>query len=336
MSFLDIIFGVFILGFLAFTRLLDKDEKGFGKETTASLRGIAIIWIIIHHIHSRFAGTSPVLTPAYLGVGLFFFISGYGNMLSINRKSEVSFKWMLDKLIKLYIPFFVAYWIYYLILKIFFADLVPTVKETVIDILTASLPNKDSWFVKIILLCFLIHWIARKLFSDTLKQNIVILVLTLAYAFVMWKTKSKPQWYTTVACYPLGCIVAQPHIFKKVLDFLREKKVLSFIAFSVLFIVSMILVKYKWIITLTCPIWFSLACYYFSFIFKTKTKFLSWMGNNSFELYIFHYIFLQAFDRLVDISKYGYAFVVIISTLATVYVYLYIKNKTTVRAKVAK
>lgn len=336
MSFLDIIFGVFILGFLAFTRLLDKDEKGFGKETTASLRGVAIIWIMIHHIHTRLEGSSPILTPAYLAVGLFFFISGYGNMLSINRRSEVSLKWMLDKIIKLYIPFFVAYWIHYILLRTFYADLVPPVKKVAVDIITASLPYRDCWFLKIILMCFLIHWVARKLFSDTLKQNVFIFVLIMVYIFIMWKLRVYHKWYTSVACYPLGCIVAQPRIFKKVLDFLREKKVFSFIAFGTLFIASMILVKYKWIITLSCPIWFSLACYYFSLIFKVETKLLSWMGNNSFEFYIFHYIFVQIFDRLADISRYGYAFAVIISTLALVFVYLFVKAKTTVRVKVAK
>ena len=330
MSYLDLIFGLFVIAFLAFARIFrGQNNQGFGKDTTASIRGIAMIGIILHHIHSRFQGQSPILAATgFLGTGIFFFISGYGNMLSINRREDsVKIDWFLKKLVKLYIPFFVAYWIYFCVLELFYKDLVPSVKEILIDLVTASLPNKDSWFIKIILLCFLVHWIAKNLFSDCFKQNLFIFVVIAIYVIVMWRMHVKTQWYTSPICYPIGCIVAKPKLLNKILTYLKEKKVFSFVIFLLAFFAAMVLTRKIWAVTLVCPVLLSLACYYFSFIFEVKTRFLSWIGNNSFEFYILHYACLQGFYNLYDINKLYYTIGVLLSACALVYIYLFVKGR---------
>ncbi len=327
-SFLDILFAIFVVIFLINTTRLDQSEKGFNKGTTASLRGIAMLLIIIHHMHSRLSGTSPVLKDGgYLAVGLYFFISGYGNSLSLSKRSKINFKWLIDKLIKLYIPFLVAYCFYFIALLIWKSDLLPTVKELIFDLVTISLPNKDTWFAKIILLCFLIHWIAKKISNDSIKQNIIIVIAILIYVCIARKLGVKTQWYTAVACYPLGCIFAQPTVFSIIIDFFSKRKIFSFVLFLITTVFAVALSHKIWIITMVCPILFSLACYYFTFIFKTKTKFLSWIGNNSFEFYIFHYVFLEVFYDLIEINIYLYSCGIIICVVCMVYLYLFIRRK---------
>ena len=189
--------------------------------------------------------------------------------------------------------------------------------------------NKDTWFVKIILLCFLIHWVARKLFPDVLKQNIFMIVLIMFYIVVTRKMGVKLQWYTTLACYPVGCVIARPTVVKSIVDFLREKKTFSFVIFTILTLTSVILSHKSWVFIMVAPIVFSLACYYFSYIFETKNKFLAWVGNNSFEFYIFHYIFLQGLEKLFEINRYAYAVSVVGCSLVTIYIYLLIRDKIT-------
>lgn len=53
MSFLDVIMVAFLVCFFAFTRPLEKDEHGFDRDTTATLRGLAMLGIVLHHIHNR-------------------------------------------------------------------------------------------------------------------------------------------------------------------------------------------------------------------------------------------------------------------------------------------
>ena len=62
MSFLDVIMAAFVVCFLGFTRPLEKGEQGFGRDTTATLRGLAMLGIVLHHIHNRFGYASPILS----------------------------------------------------------------------------------------------------------------------------------------------------------------------------------------------------------------------------------------------------------------------------------
>ena len=85
MSFLDCISAVFVVVFFACSRQ-NEEKTILGRESTASLRGLAMLLIILHHIHNRFGFYSPILTQVgYLTTGVFFFVSGYGNMFSINK-----------------------------------------------------------------------------------------------------------------------------------------------------------------------------------------------------------------------------------------------------------
>ena len=115
MCFLDLLFCIFMLVFLSQVRPLKSNQNGFGRDTTASLRGIAMIGIILHHINYKIGTGSLILSyMGFLTTGLFFFISGYGNMLSINKKTHVQFEWLYKKFFKIYTPFIFAYCLYYL------------------------------------------------------------------------------------------------------------------------------------------------------------------------------------------------------------------------------
>lgn len=328
MSFLDAIMFAFVIYFLVFTRPLAKDEQGFGRDTTAALRGLAMIGIVLHHIQNRFGYPTPVLSSiGYLATGLFFFISGYGNMLSINKGNKVKLEWIFKKFFKIYIPFFVAYWAYYLCLAVMYADLRPNGVDTIIDIVSVSLPNEVSWFPKIILLCFAIQWIAKKLSDKVFLQNGFILSAVIIYIVIMRKIGFFDYWYNSVLCYPLGCIFAKPTISDKLLGYLKDKKIISFFGFWILFGVSILIPITVLNLRFWCPVFFSLGCYYFSYAFKVKTKFLSWVGNNSFEFYLFHIANLQVFAYLIDVNRYMYGLLVLLGSFASVYAYLFVKGK---------
>ena len=323
MSFLDLLLFIFIICFFIYTRPLGQEEKEFGRNTTASLRGLAMLGIILHHIHNNVGYESSILRPTgYLATGLFFFISGYGNMLSLNKHTEVSFKWIINKLSKIYIPFFAADFVYYLFLII--TNSIPHSfgKETIIEIISVSFPAKILWFPKIILLCFAVHWIAKKFFANYAFQNCFITICILLYMIIMFKVRINTFWYNSVICYPLGCIVAKPILFEKLLNLFKRNKILVFAISVCLFGTSFILSNRIKVMSYICPIFFSLACYYFSFLFKSETKILSWIGNNSFEFYLFHTVSLELFFSIIQKNKYIYALLVLIGSVSLVYFYL--------------
>ena len=324
MNFLDIFFVAFIVVFIVCTRPLGEGQ-GFGRDTTASFRGLAMLGIILHHIHNDLGMSSQFMIPVgYLATGLFFFISGYGNMLSISKHDTVKFDWLYKKLFKIYTPYFVAYWLYLIVLKLIYPDLMPTAGESVKNLATLTLPYHVSWFPKIILLCFLIHWISKKLFKNVLFQNIFISVCILIYFTrrYLWEY----YWFNSVLSYAVGCIFAKPVITKKLLDFLKDKKVLSCVVFFVLFAVLFGLSGKITILRNVTSTIISIALFYFSFIFTTKIKLYAWIGNNSFEFYVMHLLCLQLFDFLIPINMVLFAVAVILGSFVMVYIYLFIKE----------
>ena len=99
MSFLDLIMAILVASLLFMSKPVSSACDIFSRDSTASFRGMAMLGIMLLHIHSALGLLSPVLLQVgYLATGLFFFISGYGNMISLNKK-EQSFKWLCNKLL---------------------------------------------------------------------------------------------------------------------------------------------------------------------------------------------------------------------------------------------
>ncbi|MBR6902931.1 MAG: acyltransferase family protein, partial [Clostridia bacterium] len=213
MSLLDLLIFLPVIILLILSRPTDN-KSIFDRDSTSTLRGIAMIWIIINHIQGQSAfGGSPLLTYiGYWATGLFFFISGYGNTLSMNKKNadEVSVRWLLKKVKKIYIPYFVGYWLCFIIKLFFSPENIPTIKKVIIELIILDLPNMTIWFTKIILLCFLLHWIFEKVFSRIAQKYVFYsLFITLClYIILAIKLNAGSEWYSSVICYAIGLLVA--------------------------------------------------------------------------------------------------------------------------------
>ena len=87
LTYLDIVLFILLGLFLSRSTAIDDADAFFCKDSTSSLRGLAMLGIILHHIHNELQYGSFLLSSVgYLSTGLFFFISGYGNSLSLKKK----------------------------------------------------------------------------------------------------------------------------------------------------------------------------------------------------------------------------------------------------------
>ncbi|MBR4761347.1 MAG: acyltransferase [Clostridia bacterium] len=332
-SILDLIAFLPVIVLFVISRQADN-KSIFDRDSTTTLRGIAMIWIIVHHIVGRSAlGGSPLLTYiGYFATGLFFFISGYGNTISIEKRyaapASIKFEWLFKKIKKIYIPFFFVYLLCYLYIFVFTPSTLPSLKNTVTELFTVSLPNSPVWFTKIILLCFLLHWVFKKAFAK-LTPSVAFVAVSIAitaYVLYMIVIKADSYWYNSVLCYPLGILVAiKKDYILKAID-TKNKKYLFLTGLAVAFIIAFLATKLVGYMQIPTALLFSLLCFSYTAIFKSKSRFLAFIGNNSFEFFLVHLACLNTFHGLVSVNKYLYVFTVIAATLAAVYVYTTIKK----------
>lgn len=323
LTYLDIVLFILLGLFLSRSTAIDDADAFFCKDSTSSLRGLAMLGIILHHIHNELQYGSFLLSSVgYLSTGLFFFISGYGNSLSLKKTHHVTFSWLKKRIQKIYIPFLITYCFYYLTDIVLFPSEVPSLKDVIPDLVIISLPNMVSWFPKIIILCYFLHWSFKNVTS---KENLHLGAMGLAiglYILMMRKLNIAAYWYNSVLCYPLGMLIASKKDTISTRLCSRQTRLIFFwcvvLAFPLFFALQIV----AWYSQIACAITFSLICFAYTLLWKVKTTALSWIGIHSFEFYLIHLLCCHGFHFIIPASHYLYTFCVLVSSFALVWVYL--------------
>lgn len=317
MGVLDIaVIFIFIIG-------IAKHEKcgggqSFNRSTTGTLRGIAIIWILIHHVANATTVSFITRPLGYLATGMFFFIAGFGNEYSLEKTLSTSWKWIVNKLKKLYTPYIVGY-IALVIADNLYDKL--TIKEICVDLITFSLPNMETWFPKIIMMCFVMHWTINKMWHPY--KNKLLFCVVGCCVCVMYGAKLSPYWYNSVMLYPIGTLFARSNY----LETLPQKRKLCYgLAILFLTLLGASQIKNNITIQIVMCIVFALMIYCFLYGYKLHSIILEWVGERSFEYYIYHYSMLLLFENLKNISVLGYLMIVFVSTSIIIVCYSGIAN----------
>lgn len=317
MTFLDIIFIIFVI--LFFISTSPHNVTPFDKGTTASIRGLCMISIILSHICIHCGLFSHVLIPAgHLSTSFFFFVSGYGNQLSTNK---ISSRWLLKKYAKICKPFLFCYAIFCLYLAIF--NNLPPIRDILVDIFTLSLPNTINWFSKIIVLCFTLHFISKIIAKKELYQILLLDLSIFTYMLIGQYFKLDSMWVNSVHCYAIGAtlsLLVKSNLFN-IKHILQQNKI-SLFYLSLFALVPIVYIsELKWYFTLFSAIVFASFCFLFSYIFTTRSRFFEWIGNNSFEFYLFHIFAYNTVQFTLNTSHHLYALLVFFITFVIVFSY---------------
>ena len=216
-------------------------------------------------------------------------------------------------------PFLITYAIYCFVLIVGYRDFVPSLNELFNDLAIVSLPNQVSWFPKIILLCFLVHWTIRRLFSKESNQVIALCISMLCMVFVLWKLGFPSYWFNSVLCYPIGALVSENK--ERCVTVMNKHKYSILGIFVFLFAASFLASRRYWFISIITAILFCIFCFAYTYCFVIQEKWLSWIGNNSFEFYLFHIVGLQCFLYLVPSHPIVYTLCVLIFSVLIVCLY---------------
>lgn len=273
------------------------------KDGTMTLRGAAIIGIVIHHCSQYFDDLGvfqiPVKQSGYALTAIFFLFSGYGCYHSLRtapppRKNvRTTAVWTVRHSLRIYFDFIIVFLINIILFKAFSIEDGMSAAELLKDAVTLTEPTWTSWYPKIQILCYVVLAVSF-LISNKYKEIITFAVLSV-YVIVMWSLGFESMWYTSVLCFPLGML------FAKYLPEFKSKKiyaaafVISGVVFAALFVLQTKMLTGPIRLISACVL--SVVIYSLTGLYKFDNFILKSIGQISFEIYLIHLVLLRIFVK---------------------------------------
>ncbi|MFQ9632690.1 acyltransferase family protein [Hungatella hathewayi] len=255
---------------------------------TDVLRGIAILLILLHHAETNLYKELPHIFKVFIplgafGTAIFFFLSGYGNYTSLNKRKYRGGDWLIKKAGRLVVSYIIVIVIYTIILFLLGDSLVSkaNIADYVLNVLKLTIPPFTSWYIKIQFLAYLLHFIVSKFYKG-MSEAVALVILLAVYTVIMRITKYEDFWWTSALCYGIGAIVAtkkelvRKYLSKPVITIFCTTAMLLFYLCSLRFHQGTLLMCIAGVLALS-----GIGCF-----MEVKGKTLRWIGNMSYELYL--------------------------------------------------
>ena len=289
---------------------LRKDDSFFDKHSTNVIKGFFILMIVLLHLLENFPYdgflSGPLNTMVWsvvsqLVVSMFFFISGYGIILSVQSKPKYAKSILTNRFLRIFL-YTVVSLIPFIIYTIATGKYSYPVGRYFLALIGLKGIGNAHWFIFAILFCYLICGLIylfnfKKNLIPTILVTIAIVVYIVIACFVI---KEHNRWWDTIISFPLGMFAA---LFRdKINNFLKNKIVcISLMAISVAVVVVFRLVFEKLLgvpkiaTMLFLNIFFCLFFVCLTKIFVLKSPILEYLGKASFAIFIMHKLVIRIF-----------------------------------------
>lgn len=291
-------------------------------DDTYSLKGIAMLMIIIGHAINGYPRTDTgYFYPGWLdalhmelwaamGVSIFFFLSGYGMFLALDkRQGSIDLKYVLSKVRKLFVPLLVYWCVEIVTLLIFNRQELTT--HIFREIITFSIhPDVENWFFKVIVPAYVIMFGLFMTRIPNVVRVILMFVLTLAYMLIFRKAGFGLWWYNTILALPFGALVAY------------RKELFAKMPPAIVCLVCAAAMASIYLFHLNSIVFNAIAPFLFIYLIRIvniNNKLLNFIGFNSF---LFYFIECPVLDEIV---KFSYKNFPLYCLLAIAVTYLLVK-----------
>lgn len=304
-------------------------QNFLNKTYTDSIKGLAMLSIVIGHIVQMLIPSNFLFYKQLLFflcqiniifVGCFFFFSGYGNYLSVKKIDSIQGKLLkiFSKIYRIYFVFGGALILYILLYSLFHSGYsFVNISNFFYFISTITIPGLTMWYLKVQVFLYLLFMISVLFFkySDLISFVFVVISIILAIFF-----KIPPLWWQTILCFPLGIFVAHHlSLFKKNSNPKIKIIIVLLVIFSVLLFFSPNTIS-RIIMALSGASLVVLISYFSS----PKNAVLEFLGKNSIQLYIYHWVFISIV-RFLDIHVI-FKIIFVIIGISIILLYPHIKK----------
>jgi probable poly-beta-1,6-N-acetyl-D-glucosamine export protein len=196
----------------------------FNQNFTNSLRGLAIVWVILHHL-SRQILQKPLqmefFFDGYVSVALFLVLSGFGLSESLKKKNLDLF--FYKKLLRIYLPFLIVN-IMILLLHFFVQNKTFEKPEFYEFLFGLKLLDSNLWYIKYILFCYVQFFVLTKLIPD--RNTKILVYLITAIVSVVFGNLINAKY--TAFAFGFGVFLSEFEIPKLLLEYQRSKQFKTF------------------------------------------------------------------------------------------------------------
>lgn len=206
--FLVALLVVFLIGLKWNT---EREVHSLSRDTCNVLKGYAILLIVIHHMVLRMSHVGillPFRLAGYLGVSVFFFLSGYGlTCAAKNREKAYSNNFIFKRIKKIYIPAVIAQFVYLLVLMSFF-DKSYSAGDFLKGLFFLYPVDTSQWYIIAVFYWYIAFWLFMKCFTSWRNTIIGLFAMALLYIIICLSVGASKNWVDTAVCFPLGVMFA--------------------------------------------------------------------------------------------------------------------------------
>ena len=342
-----------LIAVLLLTLRKSQHTDVFPVSVTQELKGLGILTVVFAHFAYMLVTNAEFLFPlsiiAGVGVDLFLFMSGYGLSVGMLKKPMPVFEFYKRRLIKIFIPFWVA------LIIIFAADAIflninyttPYMIQSLLGWFPTAIGfgdvNSPFWYITWMIMFYALYPIVFSLKRPWLSALILAVIATLLGVYNPFDMGDNWLHRLHTLAFPLGIVAAwllmktkeKENKLVKYLEDFRNKS--TGISRYVIIILMFALVVYMSLHT-TANHWpmltailgkgyfvdqFTSLVIMFAFIVifslkKLDNKFLAIYGLYSFEVYLIHWPLIGRYDVFFDIFPAGVAVIAWIITFILV------------------
>lgn len=312
-----------------------KEERdidiSISKKDTDWLKGFFSLWVLIHHLyqetnmlgntifasHFRFFG--------FLAVVVFFFLTGYGLIISYKTKgASYLTSFPRARILSFYVKILI-FVIIYTALNYFLTKEV-NYRIIVSSMLLGQSVIRNGWYLQVALFMYLLYYVIFKLIDDDSLRVVTSTVGIIGYSiWCIEIRKSGIWWYESNFAFITGILYGM--ICSKKEQKISKKK-FARLMFSVttFFVISYTLLIYcnydvqvrlilKWIISCTFPVVMIFVCKGLD----KKIKLFHMLSKISLEVYVSQGIFLTLFHSCVWNIENIYLYIVMVCAATIVF-----------------
>ena len=305
------------------------NDSFLNKDFTTQIRGLAIFAILVSHLinmlyFSRQSNISIIkfifCVFAPVGVGLFFFLSGYGNTFSIKKQSNI--QWLGKRILRIFITILPVLLCQYVLSLLLSLNLF-TQTSLVNSFLTLTIPPFTMWYLKVQTFAYILLFLCYKIFNQ--KFYNVLLAITAIYTIYCIATGVAGMWWVSTMCFPIGVLCEKYKdkiLFNQSLNPIKITIFLSVI--SVIFFILIIPLKAIatfWLCIISC-----LLMSIMSLLITLNSKILTFLGVHSLEIYCVHLALISILEKINLSIHYANNYKMLIVLILTMLIVPPLKN----------